>query len=182
MSSVIRILLTGFIMLASTAASAAYIGGTMTLTGDYTPTASDDNDLTTVTAITLDTVGTNGTATDSFTTTINFGTPDESGPFTTASLTAFTEISNFLTFAGWQLDLKTLTVEADSTAGFLHLSGTGLLSGNAFDETGATWSFSAHNAEIYSMTVTAAVVPVPAAVWLFGSGLIGLVAVARRKT
>jgi len=26
-----------------------------------------------------------------------------------------------------------------------------------------------------------AVVPVPAAVWLFGSGLLGLVAVARRK-
>ena len=36
----------------------------------------------------------------------------------------------------------------------------------------------------YNMSVTAAgisAVPVPAAVWLFGSGLIGLIGVARRK-
>lgn len=32
------------------------------------------------------------------------------------------------------------------------------------------------------ITVASTVVPVPAAVWLFGSGLIGLVAVSRRKT
>lgn len=32
-----------------------------------------------------------------------------------------------------------------------------------------------------TLTVTSTVIPVPAAVWLFGSGLIGLVAVSRRK-
>lgn len=32
-----------------------------------------------------------------------------------------------------------------------------------------------------SVTITPAVVPVPAAVWLFGSGLVGLVGVARRR-
>ena len=31
------------------------------------------------------------------------------------------------------------------------------------------------------MTVTASAVPIPAAVWLFGSGLLGLVGIARRK-
>ena len=31
-------------------------------------------------------------------------------------------------------------------------------------------------------TITVSAVPVPAAVWLFGSGLIGLVGIARRKT
>jgi hypothetical protein len=40
-------------------------------------------------------------------------------------------------------------------------------------------------AQIYfdnaSMTIDVAAVPVPAAVWLFGSGLVGLVGVARRK-
>ena len=35
--------------------------------------------------------------------------------------------------------------------------------------------------EIYDISVTGPVVPVPAAVWLFGSGLIGLVGVARRR-
>ena len=33
----------------------------------------------------------------------------------------------------------------------------------------------------YTMTFETTVVPVPAAVWLFGSGLLGLIGVARRK-
>ena len=40
------------------------------------------------------------------------------------------------------------------------------------------------NFDASSLTITgyeAAVVPVPAAVWLFGSGLLGLVGVARRR-
>jgi hypothetical protein len=32
------------------------------------------------------------------------------------------------------------------------------------------------------ISLTASTVPVPAAVWLFGSGIIGLIIVARRKT
>ena len=32
-----------------------------------------------------------------------------------------------------------------------------------------------------SVTINSTVVPVPAAVWLFGSGLLGLVGVARRR-
>lgn len=43
--------------------------------------------------------------------------------------------------------------------------------------------FLLHNAnfDIYTVTFKGEVVPVPAAVWLFGSGLLGLVGVARRK-
>jgi len=37
------------------------------------------------------------------------------------------------------------------------------------------------NFDITSLTVTSVLVPVPAAVWLFGSGLLGLVGVARRR-
>ena len=33
----------------------------------------------------------------------------------------------------------------------------------------------------YIRTADAAVIPVPAAVWLFGSGLLGLIGIARRK-
>jgi len=36
--------------------------------------------------------------------------------------------------------------------------------------------------DIVLTTIMPSAVPVPAAVWLFGSGLIGLVGVARRKT
>ena len=36
-------------------------------------------------------------------------------------------------------------------------------------------------AGIYSLVITPSAVPIPAAVWLFGSGLLGLVGMARRK-
>ncbi|MDH5570444.1 MAG: VPLPA-CTERM sorting domain-containing protein [Gammaproteobacteria bacterium] len=45
---------------------------------------------------------------------------------------------------------------------------------------GNTFSTTSSYAELGSLEVTA--VPVPAAVWLFGTGLLGLVAVARRKS
>ncbi len=183
MRSAIKVLLTGFVVLASAAANANYITGVMTLTGDYSVAASNSSDLTTVTDVTLSTVGTAGVATVDFGTTINFSTSDEAStianPFGTADLLAFAPVNNFFTYAGWQLDLATLTVESDTTPGFLHLSGTGFVSGNNYQGADVTWSLSASNAATYSMTVTA--VPVPAAVWLFGSGLIGLIGIARRK-
>ncbi len=183
MRSAIKVLLTGFVVLASSVANAGYITGVMTLTGDYSVGASNSSDLTTVTDVTLSTVGTAGVATVDFGTTINFSTPDEAStignPFGTADLLAPASVNNFFTFAGWQLDLATLSVEGDTTPEFLHLSGTGVVSGNDYQSTGVTWSLSASNATTYSMTVTA--VPVPAAVWLFGSGLIGLIGIARRK-
>ena len=55
-----------------------------------------------------------------------------------------------------------------------------LLSGSSYSPTNAKRSFSAQDGGLScSMNLTA--VPVLAAVWLFGSGLIGLVAVARRN-
>ena len=179
MKSIIKILLAAYTILLPVLANAALIDGTMTISGNYVATISNGNNLTTVSDITLSTVQTAGTATADFGTTIDFFTADGSGG-STANLTAFTPIDNFFTYGGWQLDLNTLIIGADSTANFLHLSGTGIVSGNDYQNTNATWSFSAESSTLYSMTVTTAV-PVPAAVWLFGSGLIGLLGVARRK-
>lgn len=100
---------------------------------------------------------------------------------------SFSPVNNFLTIEGFQLDLSTLVVDAQIPL-FLGLRGTGVLSGNGFDPTPATWTLTAQSVDAgggvvtpttYSMTVAA--VPVPAAVWLFGSGILGLVAVARRR-
>ncbi len=90
-----------------------------------------------------------------------------------------TVVINLLDINGFQIDVATSTI-IDQTAGILTLTGTGAISAAGFDLTPTTWVLSADDLGAYSMTVSA--VPVPAAVWLFGSGLIGLIAVARRKT
>jgi hypothetical protein len=180
MTSIMRILLTGFVLLASVAADADIIvDGTMTVSGNYVATGIIGDDLTTVGSITLSTVQAAGAGTLDFASTINFFTPDGTGGVTAALDGSLLPVYNFFSIGGWQLDLNSLTVAADTTADFLHLTGAGVISGNGYTGTAATWSFSAGNATLYSMNITA--VPVPAAAWLFGSGLIGLVAVARRK-
>jgi len=148
-------------------ANAALITGDMGITGNYTADA---------TTLTLNSaVGTIGS--DDIGVTVGFGSL---GSINNGILdyTAFGGQANVLTIGGWQLDLSTIVIE-NPDVNSLHLTGTGSISGNAFDTTAVTWSFSAQNASSYSLGVTA--VPVPAAVWLFGSGLLGLVGVARRK-
>ena len=81
--------------------------------------------------------------------------------------------------------IATSSFNVDGSAGL----GTtlGMLSLGTDDGIGGTpmdnGPFSGFNAnfDILSVTVTAPAVPVPAAVWLFGSGLLGLVGVARRR-
>ena len=71
--------------------------------------------------------------------------------------------------SGWALDTW---LDGDQSGRVEHL----MLNTDPFDLGGVS--------SVKAFTATAdgfAVVPVPAAVWLFGSGLIGLVGVARRK-
>lgn len=148
-------------------ANAAIIGG-MGITGNYTANS---------TTLTLNTAtGTSGTDDLS---TVMFGTP---GTIVNGviSYDPFAPVFDVLQIGGWQLDLSTLTIDPNSTTEKLKLNGTGWLFGDS-GEVAATWTFSANSASSYSMSVTATVVPVPAAVWLFGSGLLGLVGIARRR-
>ena len=149
-------------------ANAAFITGGMGITGEY---SADPTTLTLISA-----TGTSGTG--DLGDTVTFGTL---GTIVNGVIVydPFTPVVDVLEIGGWQLDLATLIIDPNSTTDKLKLSGTGLLSGNGFDATPATWTFSAQNAASYSMSITA--VPVPAAVWLFGSGLIGLAGIARRK-
>lgn len=86
--------------------------------------------------------------------------------------------------AGCPFAMTTLDVNQDAlgnlVGGGFPLSDDGI-SGVAM----ATDPFLAHNAnfDVTEMVITSVIsdVPVPAAVWLFGSGLLGLVGVARRK-
>jgi hypothetical protein len=69
----------------------------------------------------------------------------------------------------WDINTATNTVNFQ-----LDLAGTGLLGSNI----GVRWGMTCANDAIEGSVST---VPVPAAAWLFGSGLLGLVGVARRR-
>jgi hypothetical protein len=155
---------------------AATMDGSLIVGGAYSATGGSN--LGDATTIDLGTVFANG-GTGDVVGTISIFTPAGTG--NSASLTAFLPVNNFFTVGGWTLDLSTLNVIQQSV-GVLNLSGVGVLSGNGFDATNVDWSLSSQSTTSYSMTVSNAVVPVPAAAWLFGSGLLGLVGIARRRT
>ena len=79
------------------------------------------------------------------------------------------------------------TPAASGSGSALSAAGAGTWTGNVvnYGNVGAAWAAfdGTPYTEKFNVTLngTAAVVPVPAAVWLFGSGLLGLVGVARRK-
>ena len=173
--AIIKLILTGLLFVGTGVANAASITGEMGLTGGFT--ASGGTDLSDATIIDLTSVM--GTIADGdIGATVGFGTLGavNNSPF---SINPAAPVSNLLQIGGWQVDIGTMSI-VDQTVGILTLEGTGTISGHSFDPTPTEWTLSANaTGGTYSMTITA--VPVPAAVWLFGSGLIGLIAVARRK-
>lgn len=176
-SGIRKMLMLGAVMFSMNTgvANAALITGDMGVTGSYS--TSGGSDLSDDTLLILGSVtGTSGSG--DIGSMVGWGT---SGSINNGviSLASFTTVTDVFTIGGWQLDLTSLSI-VDQTADLLTLEGSGFLSGNAFDITGVNWTFSASAVGTsYSMTMTA--VPVPAAVWLFGSGLLGLIGVARRK-
>lgn len=174
-SAIIKLLFLGSILLATGAAHAASITGSMGLTGALDATGGTDLSNATI----LDLISATGTSGDGdIGSTVTFGTIGtvNNSPFT---FNPAAPVTNLLVIGGWQVDLSTMAI-VDQTTSILMLQGTGAISGNGFDLTPTQWTLSSNaTGSSYSMTINA--VPIPAAVWLFGSGLIGLIAVARRK-
>ena len=174
MKNVINLLLICFISLAATSSYAATVNGTLTVGGTSVFVPDDGNRTITLNNDVVAT-GALGDVIGTLTGTLGMGGVE-------ASLDSFIPVNDFFVVDGWTLDLTSLAVI--DGANFLNLEGAGVLTGHGFEATEAIWSFSAEIDTSYSMEVTAAgipAVPVPAAIWLFGSGLIGLIGVARRK-
>ncbi len=174
MKNIIIVISISFLSILSLNTYAATINGSFGIIGDLN--AVGGTDLSSVTGISLSKVwGTDGSLND--TSNVTFFSTGAGG--TTASLTGATlPASSFLTIEGWNFQLTTLNV-IDQRSNLLSLKGSGSLSGNGYDTTNAIWSFSTGNMTSYNMTVST--VPLPAAVWLFGSGLLGLAGIARRR-
>jgi hypothetical protein len=80
----------------------------------------------------------------------------------------------------YSFDATTMSV-AFSNKGTLVVEGSGLAKITGFDNSPGDWSVTANNfGTTFSFSGGSSAVPIPAAVWLLGSGLIGL-AIIRRK-
>lgn len=167
------------VTLVAVPSNAATISGTMTLVGAQGYTLPPGEDLSTATSLDFisNTIGASSTSTGNLGVTI--GTAGTIQDLTFDPYSGPT--SAFLTIGNWTFDLASVVIGTPRDVNLLSLAGTGTLTDTVgtLGSTPATWSFSSADVNDYSMTITA--VPVPAAVWLFGSGLLGLVAVARRR-
>ncbi|MBT8347954.1 MAG: hypothetical protein KJP24_00695 [Sulfurovum sp.] len=173
MKSIIRVLLLAVAFLTGNLnAAPVSISGSMFLGGDLEVTTGA-TDFLGVTDITLTTVGGNFGTDDLF---VGFATPEGTGG--SIDLNNLAPVASFITIDGWTLDINTPNI-IDQESNLLTLNGSGTLTGNGFTPTAAVWTFSTSSLSSYSLDITA--VPVPAAVWLFGSGLLGLIGIARRK-
>lgn len=94
-----------------------------------------------------------------------------SGSFTSSSYTAIPGPGGLITeiFSGQGPDIKNAAL----------LTALGVPTNTPFDFFG--FSIESVNGSVVSTDIINTAVPVPAAVWLFGSGLLGLVGIARRK-
>jgi hypothetical protein len=81
----------------------------------------------------------------------------------------------------YDFSMTTITI-VSQTSNSISLEGTGTAFITGFDPTGGDFSLTLNqNGQAFSFSSSAGVVPLPPAVWLFGSGLLGMIGIARRK-
>jgi len=178
-NKILPVLLLG---LASTSANAVLIDGTLELAGGWTPIDIGSSATTIDAATGIDFTGDQSVVVAS------------SGDLTMAYLAPAT-MTDFQfnplspnpvtvwSVGGYSFSMDNVTIGAQDATDLI-LSGTGTITGGGFDPTQGTWEFSGQTASDITFSWSssnATVIPIPAAVWLFGSGLIGLIGVARRK-
>ena len=97
-------------------------------------------------------------------------------------LVAGTQLWTFTSGGAYSFSMSTINI-VSQTANSISLEGTGIASIDGFDDTGGDFTLTLNRSgQAFSFSSSASVVvPVPAAVWLFGSGVLGLVGIVRRK-
>ena len=167
----------------STTANAALIDGTIELAGAWTPVESDG-----VTGTTIDLATGIDFSGDQSVVVASSGDLSM-GLYTLATMTdfQFNPLSpnpvDVWSVGGFTFSMDSVSIDTqDATA--LVLTGSGTISGAGFDDTSGTWAFSGQTASNITFSWSSSnntIVPIPSAVWLFATGLVGLVGVARRR-
>jgi len=185
----IRNIFLGLTFIVSGAANAVLINGSVEITGAFVPVDAGFSPVGLDAATGIDftngfVVASAGDLSTLATGTLASMSDFQFNPFDPNPITlwlAFDSNNDPFSFA-----LESVTIN-NQTATNLSLSGTGTIFGApaGFDGTSGNWELSANSAAGSSTfswsSSTVGVVPVPAAVWLFGSGLLGLVGMARRR-
>ena len=174
-----QIMLFGALLLGlSLTAHAVPINGEIGFTGSFTP-LDDTNQATTLDAATgIDFY-------DDVALVIN-ATGDFSGiaDFTQASFSDFqfdeTPVSPLWSVGGFSFELSSISVDLQ-TGSALELSGFGTVSGNGYDATAGTWSFSGDSTGQVFAWSGGTIAAAPPMLWLWGAGLVGMIGVSRTK-
>lgn len=97
-----------------------------------------------------------------------------------------TSTPNLWSVGGFKFDLTSCVIVSQSST-FLNITGLGTISGNGFDATPGTWSFTSSDANgqpqsTFGFQTQTAAVPEPTTLSLLGAGLFSLVATSKRRT
>jgi hypothetical protein len=113
---------------------------------------------------------------------VTLGTFVDFNDFVFDPLVPGTQLWTFTSGGAYSFSMSTINV-VSQTANSISLEGTGIASIDGFDDTGGDFTLTLNQSgEAFSFSSSASVVvPVPAAAWLFGSGVLGLVGIARHK-
>jgi len=113
---------------------------------------------------------------------VALGTFVDFNDFVFDPLSAGTQLWTF-DFGGntYSFSMSTITI-VSQTSNTVSLEGSGMASISGFDDTDGDFALTLNQSgQAFSFSSSASVVPVPPAVWLFGSGLLGLIKIARRR-
>ncbi|MFK8029194.1 MAG: PEP-CTERM sorting domain-containing protein [Gammaproteobacteria bacterium] len=173
----IKMIVAAALLAVSFNASAAFIDGEITMSGDFLPTGGTG--LADATGIDFigDDFGVDDATGDFATAGISAGDIGTYNDFTFSPLAAGTEVWSI---GGFSFALDAITVVFQN-AGFIVLEGTGILSGAGFDDTAGNWNLTANAAgSIFNYSSGTTSVAEPATLALVGLGFIGLAAARRR--